>query len=81
MGQWGLKGAPKGAYSILRDVECILVSNGWDYTAKDSNGKTFFDRYPNKAEAKRAFKSIVKCLKHQKNVELAYSDIEEEYER
>ena len=71
----------KEIYSYLRKVEIVLAECGWDYTILDNKGKTFFDRYPNKAEAKKALREITKTLEYIRATELAYSNLPDEFER
>lgn len=64
-------------YARLCEVEEALVHCGWDYTIPDDFGNTFFDKYPNKGEAKKALKIIKKLSEYEKISELAEAESQE----
>lgn len=71
----------KDVYARLCEVEEALVHCGWDYTIPDDFGNTFFDKYPNKGEAKKALKIIMKLSEYERISELAEAESQEIYFR
>ena len=64
-------------YARLCEVEEALVHCGWDYTIPDDFGNTFFDKYPNKGEAKKALKIIKRLSEYERISELADAESQE----
>lgn len=74
-------GFPKEFYDYLRDFEVMLFQCGWDPAAKDKQGNTIQDYYPNKLEGRKAIKTLQRVANQIEVEKATYASVDEEFIR